>query len=109
MTKRTHYDAAIIGLGSMGSFAAIELARRGLSVVGFDRFTPPHHRGSHSGGTRIYRVAYSEGAGYVSLAQRAGELWDQASEQFGAQLLHRAGVLYMGPPSDPFLRSVERS
>jgi len=45
----------------MGSFAAVELARRGLSVIGFDRFTPPHHHGSHSGGTRIYRIAYPEG------------------------------------------------
>jgi monomeric sarcosine oxidase len=109
MTKRTHYDAAIIGLGTMGSFAAVELARRGLSVIGFDQFTPPHHRGSHSGGTRIYRIAYPEGTGYVGLAQRAGALWDQASEQFGAQLLHRVGMLYMGPPDQPFLQNVQDS
>jgi sarcosine oxidase len=42
----------------MGSFAAVELARRGFSVVGFDQFTPPHGRGSHSGSTRVYRIAY---------------------------------------------------
>ena len=109
MTRRQHYDVAIIGLGTMGSFAAVELARRGFSVAGFDQFTPPHGRGSHSGGTRIYRVAYAEGSGYVPLAQRAGELWDLAAEQLGTQLLHRIGMLYMGNPGQAFIREVAES
>ena len=100
---------AIIGLGTMGSFAAVELARRGLSVIGLDQFTPPHGRGSHSGSTRIYRVAYPEGSGYVPLTQHAGALWDQAGEQMGSKLLHRSGVLYMGPPEETFLREVADS
>jgi monomeric sarcosine oxidase len=103
------YDVAIIGLGTMGSFAAVELARRGLTVAGFDQFTPPHGRGSHSGGTRIYRLAYPEGTGYVPLAQRAGEMWEQAAEQLGTPLLHRAGMLYMGRPGESFLREVQES
>ena len=105
----THYDVAIIGLGTMGSFTAVELAKRGLSVVGLDQFTPPHNQGSHSGGTRVYRIAYPEGTGYVQLAQRAGGLWDAAAEQMGTQLLHRTGMLYMGRPGEPFLRSIEES
>jgi monomeric sarcosine oxidase len=109
MTKRKTYDVAIIGLGTMGSFAAVELARRGLSVIGLDQFTPPHGRGSHSGNTRIYRVAYPEGSGYVPLTQAAGALWDQAAEQLGRKLLHRTGVLYMGPPGETFLREVADS
>ena len=104
-----HYDVAIIGLGTMGSFTAVELAKRGLSVAGFDQFTPPHGRGSHSGSTRVYRVAYPEGTGYVQLAQRAGELWDSAAEQFGTRLLHRTGMLSMGLPGQPFLRAIEES
>jgi monomeric sarcosine oxidase len=104
-----HYDIAVIGLGTMGSFAAVELARRGFSVAGFDQFTPPHGRGSHSGGTRIYRLAYPEGTGYVPLAQRAGLLWEQAAEQMGTQLLHRTGMLYMGPPGEALLREVQAS
>jgi monomeric sarcosine oxidase len=107
MTKQ--YDVAIIGLGTMGSFAAVELARRGLSVAGFDQFTPPHSRGSHSGGTRIYRLAYPEVTGYVPLAQRAGAMWEQAGAESGTQLLHRSGMLYMGPPGEPFLREVQES
>ena len=107
MTKQ--YDVAVIGLGTMGSFAAVELARRGLTVAGFDQFTPPHGRGSHSGGTRIYRLAYPEGTGYVALALRAGEMWEQAAEAMGTQLLHRSGMLYMGLPGEPFLREVQES
>jgi sarcosine oxidase len=109
MTRRKHYDVAIIGLGTMGSFAAVELATRGLSVIGLDQFTPPHGRGSHSGSTRIYRVAYPEGSGYVPLTQHAGALWDQAAEKLGHKLLHRTGVLYMGPPEESFLREVADS
>ncbi len=109
MSTRKQYDVAIIGLGTMGSFAAVELARRGFSVAGFDQFTPPHGHGSHSGGTRIYRLAYPEGTGYVRLAQRAGELWDQAAEQLGTPLLHRIGMLYMGNPDQPFIQEVRES
>ncbi len=109
MSRRKHFDVAIIGLGTMGSFAAVELARRGLSVVGFDQFTPPHGRGSHSGSTRVYRIAYPEGTGYVQLAQRAGELWDQAAEQLGTQLLHRTGMLNMGIPGQRFIQEIEES
>src|ERR1041385_4949844 len=54
------FDAAIIGLGTMGTFACLELARRGLAVIGFDQFAPPHDRGSHSGATRVFRAAYAE-------------------------------------------------
>src|ERR1700753_166421 len=107
MTKQ--YDVAIIGLGTMGSLAAVELARRGRDVGGFDQFPPPHGRGSHSGGTRIHRLAYPEGSGYVPLAQRAGEMWEEAGEEFGMQLLHRSGILYMGLPREQFLREVEES
>jgi monomeric sarcosine oxidase len=109
MAKRKHYDVAIIGLGTMGSFAAAELARRGLKVAGFDQFTPPHGHGSHSGGTRIYRVAYAEGSTYVPLAQRAGDLWEQAGEELGKPLLHRTGMLYMGPPGETLMREVAES
>jgi monomeric sarcosine oxidase len=109
MATRKHYDVAVIGLGTMGSFAAVELAQRGFTVAGFDQFTPPHGRGSHSGGTRIYRVVYAEGSAYVPLAQQAGELWDQAGEQLGKTLLHRTGMLYMGPPGETLMREVAES
>ena len=67
------FDVAVVGLGTMGSFACLELARRGLRVLGLDRFAPPHRQGSHSGETRVFRTAYAENPNYVPLAIRAGD------------------------------------
>lgn len=66
------YDVAIIGLGAMGSFTALELARRGASVIGFDRFSPPHQKGSHGGETRAFRTIYTEHPDYEQVLFGAG-------------------------------------
>ncbi|MCX6620545.1 MAG: N-methyl-L-tryptophan oxidase [Acidobacteria bacterium] len=108
MSKR-HFDAAVLGLGSMGSFACLRLARRGLSVLGIDAFDPPHGRGSHSGDTRVFRIAYAEHPDYVPLAQRASVLWDEFSAEFGVPLLHRTGMLNIGRPDSDIVHGVERS
>ncbi len=80
------YDAAVIGLGAMGSATAYHLALRGRRVVGFDRYHPPHDLGSSHGHTRIIREAYPEGAGYVRLVQRAYELWADVEAASGGNL-----------------------
>ena len=87
------YDAAIIGLGAMGSAAAWMLARRGLSVVAFDRFRPPHNLGSSHGDTRVIREAYYEDPSYVPLVQRAYELWAELAAATDRQLLRQTGAL----------------
>ena len=106
MSLTRHYDVAVLGMGTMGSFAAYWLARRGHSVVGFDRFAPPHRHGSHSGDSRVYRVAYPEGSGYVPLARQAGRLWDDLGEIWEGKLLHRIGMLHMGNPESDFIGDV---
>jgi monomeric sarcosine oxidase len=103
------YDAGIIGLGTMGSLTALALVKRGRKVIGFDSFGPPHDRGSHSGDTRIFRTAYAEHPNYVPLAVRAGELWDQLSEEFQSPLLSRTGMLTMGEASNSFLAGIRAS
>ena len=103
------FDVAVIGMGSMGSFACMELARRGAKVAGFDRFAPPHAFGSHSGSTRIYREAYSEGPDYVPLVKHAGRLWDAYGEEAGRPLLERCGMLSMGPPDSWVIAGVRGS
>jgi sarcosine oxidase len=103
------YDVAIIGMGTMGSFAALEVVERGASVIGFDRFQPPHSFGSHGGQSRIFRVAYPEGSGYVPMAQQSGQLWDQLGERFKTKLLHRSGMLYMGAAGESFLGGIQES
>src|SRR6476619_286685 len=101
MTKA--FDVAIAGLGTMGSFACLELVRRGASVVGFDRFTPPHGRGSHSGETRIFRTAYTEHPAYVPLARLSGELWEELGDETGKVLLERCGMLSLGPAASDLI------
>ena len=88
----------------MGSFALLELARRGVKVLGIDAFDPPHGRGSHSGDTRVFRIAYAENPEYVPLALRASVLWDRLGEEFGARLLHRTGILNIGRPESVIVR-----
>src|SRR3954468_13721269 len=48
-------DVLVLGLGAMGSAAAYQLAKRGVKVVGVDRFGPPHDFGSSHGDSRITR------------------------------------------------------
>lgn len=106
---RECYDAAVLGLGAMGAFACLELARRGLSVIGLDQFTPPHDRGSHSGDTRVFRVVYAEHPEYVPLAQRAGQLWDRLGEEAGTVFLHRTGMINLGPEDSPLIAGIQSS
>lgn len=103
------YDVAVVGLGTMGSFACCELARRGLRVVGLDRFIPPHGRGSHSGDTRVFRIAYAEHPDYVPLAVRASKLWDDYSALGNSQLLTRCGVLSIGARDGDFIAGIRKS
>ena len=56
-------DCLVIGLGAMGSAALYQLAKRGASVIGLDRFAPPHTMGSSHGETRITRQGIGEGRG----------------------------------------------
>jgi sarcosine oxidase len=95
---RAGYDVIVVGLGGMGSAAARHLAARGQRVLGLERFTPAHDRGSSHGGTRIVRQAYIEDPAYVPLLLRAYELWDQAGKEADADLLTLTGGLYLGSP-----------
>jgi len=68
------FDVVVCGLGVMGSAALRELSRRGLRVLGIDRFTPGHDRGSSHGATRVIRLDYFEHPSYVPLLRRVYEL-----------------------------------
>lgn len=97
------YDAIVIGLGVMGSATAWQLVRRGLSVLGLDRFEAGHERGSSHGRTRVIRRVYGEGAIYMPLLERAYAFWDQMESESGRAFLHRTGGLDMGPAGSPLL------
>lgn len=91
------YDVIVAGLGGMGSAAAYQLAGRGKRVLGLERHTPAHDKGSSHGQSRIIRQAYFEGAEYVPLLLRAYELWEQLEEETGEDLMTLTGGLMIGP------------
>ena len=91
------YDCIVLGTGGVGSAALYQLAARGLSVLGLDRFGPGHDRGSSHGQTRIIRQAYFEHADYVPLVLRSYELWRELEQRRGEQLFVQAGLLEVGP------------
>jgi sarcosine oxidase len=103
------YDAIVIGLGGMGSAAAWQLARRGRRVLGLERFTPAHDRGSSHGGSRVIRQAYFEDPAYVPLVLRAYELWREVERRTGSELLLITGALMIGSPESEVVAGSLRS
>ncbi|HET6881010.1 MAG TPA: N-methyl-L-tryptophan oxidase [Pirellulales bacterium] len=103
---KNHYDAIVLGVGGVGSAALCHLARRGLRVLGIERFSPGHARGSSHGGTRIIRQAYFEHPDYVPLVLRAWQLWDELAERRGEPMYEEVGLLQVGPPQGEVVQGV---
>ena len=68
------YDAVVVGLGALGSAAAMHLARGGQRVLGLERFELGHKRGASHDTSRILRHSYHT-PGYVRLTQSAYASW----------------------------------
>jgi sarcosine oxidase len=85
------YDIVVVGLGAMGAAVAYHAAQLGLSVLGIDRFAPPHDLGSTHAETRISRLAVGEGPQYPPFVARSHELWREFEAKTGESLLHQCG------------------
>ncbi|HEY7683371.1 MAG TPA: N-methyl-L-tryptophan oxidase [Gemmatimonadales bacterium] len=107
MSRRA--DVAVVGLGAAGSAAILALARRGIQVIGFDRYSPPHQFGSTHGRSRVIREAYYESPVYVPLVRRAYQLWEALQRDSGQRLLWQTGGLMIGRPDGQLLTGSERS
>jgi len=92
-----HYDAVVVGLGALGSAAAMHLARRGQRVLGLERFELGHHRGASHDTSRILRHSYHTPA-YVRLTMEAYDDWARLEEWSGEQLATVVGGLDLFPP-----------
>lgn len=97
--SETTCDVAVLGLGAMGAAALWQFAKRGVKVVGIDRFAPPHDQGSSHGDTRITRQAVGEGPAYVPLALASHRIWRELEAESGVPLLNACGTLITGPRS----------
>jgi sarcosine oxidase len=91
------FDVIVVGLGAMGGATAFHLARRGLRVLGLERFESGHTRGSSHGESRIIREIYFEHPLYVPIVRRAYELWQELERESGERLLTITGGLMIGP------------
>jgi len=102
-------DVAVVGLGAAGSAALLALARRGVRVVGLDRFSPPHPHGSTHGRSRVIREAYYESPVYVPLVQAAYEAWARAKHDAGRRLLQVTGGVMLGSAESTLVQGALRS
>ncbi len=90
------YDVIVLGLGAMGSAAALHVAERGKRVLGIEQFTAAHDLGSSHGGSRMIRQAYFESPDYIPLVLGAYDLWRKLEKDTGTRLLHITGGLNIG-------------
>jgi sarcosine oxidase len=87
------FDAIVLGLGAVGSAAVYQLRKRGATVLGIDRFKPPHEFGSTHGESRITRIACGEGLEYSAFAARSHEIWRELEHLTGTRLLTQNGLV----------------
>lgn len=100
-------EVAVVGVGTVGSMAMWRLAERGVDVVGFERYAPGHDRGAAGGNTRLFRLAYMEGAHYVPLLRHSLDLWHELSGR--TNLIVQCGGLAIGRAGEPAMRQVAES
>jgi len=103
------YDCIVLGIGGVGSATLLHLARRGLKVLGLDRFPVAHDRGSSHGDTRVIRLVYMEHPDYVPLVARSFELWRELEADVGEELYVETGLLQVGPANGTVIPGARRS
>jgi len=91
------YDVAVVGLGALGSAAAWQLSRRGVSVLGIEQFGLGHDRGASHDSSRILRHSYHT-PGYVRLTVEAYEDWADLEAAAGEAFVTVTGGLDLFPP-----------
>lgn len=100
------YDAAVIGAGVFGAWTALQLARRGKSVVLLEAYGPGHSRSSSGDESRIIRMGYGKDEIYTRWSQRSLVQW---KELFAATrneaLFQQTGVLWLAAAGDSTLQA----
>jgi len=97
---------AVVGTGTMGAMTLWQLARRGVTAVGYDRWAPGHAFGGAGGETRLFRSAYAEGPEYVPLLAASLLEWRALEAESRLGLLDLTRGLMVGRPDSRFMRGV---
>jgi len=85
----------IVGAGINGVTAAIELRRRGHDVVLVDSGPLPHPLAASTDISKAVRAAYGADEEYTELAERSIKVWRKWNREFGTQLYHEVGVMFV--------------
>jgi glycine/D-amino acid oxidase-like deaminating enzyme len=85
----------IVGAGINGVTSAIELRKRGHKVVLLDPGPLPHPLAASTDISKAVRAAYGPDKDYTALAERSIPLWRKWNQEFGVELYHETGVLFL--------------
>ncbi len=85
----------VVGAGINGVTAAIELKKRGHGVILVDPGPLPHPLAASTDISKAVRAAYGSDEDYTELAERSIKLWRDWNEEFGIELYHETGVMFV--------------
>ncbi len=85
----------VVGAGVNGVTAAIELKKRGHEVILVDPGPLPHPLAASTDISKAVRAAYGGDEEYTELAERSIRLWRKWNEEFGIELYHEVGVMFV--------------
>src|SRR6266513_345572 len=85
----------VIGAGINGVTAAIELKKRGHHAILIDPGPLPHPLAASTDISKAVRAAYGADEDYTELAERSIKLWRKWNEEFGIELYHETGVMFV--------------
>jgi glycine/D-amino acid oxidase-like deaminating enzyme len=85
----------VVGTGINGVTAAIELKKRGHAVILIDPGPLPHALAASTDISKAVRAAYGADEDYTELAERSINLWRKWNEEFGVELYHETGVMFV--------------
>jgi glycine/D-amino acid oxidase-like deaminating enzyme len=85
----------VVGAGINGVTGAIELKTRGHKVVLIDPGPLPHSLAASTDISKAVRRAYGADEDYTALADRSIKLWRKWNEEYGVELYHEVGVMFV--------------
>jgi glycine/D-amino acid oxidase-like deaminating enzyme len=85
----------VVGAGINGVTAAIELKKRGHGVILVDPGPLPHPLAASTDVSKAVRAAYGADEDYTELAERSIKRWRKWNEEFGIELYHEVGVMFV--------------
>ena len=85
----------VVVAGINGVTTAIELRKRGHEVVLADPGPLPHPLAASTDISKAVRAAYGADQEYTELAERSIERWRKWNQEFGTQLYHEVGVMFV--------------